>query len=257
MEIKVMTFNIRYDTKEDGVNSFNGRKELIKRFMDREMPDIVGFQEVLPHVRQWLCDNLDEYTVLGMGRQADYSGESVSIAYRKDKFDLVKFDQFWLSETPEVPGSRFVLDQSPCPRITVIATLVSRAEGKIFTFANTHLDHYGEYARVCGASFLMSKLAGNTGKTFFLTGDFNAFPDSAAIKTIKGVAGVKELTDGVPEDFATYHGYGKVKKNCKIDYIFTNEATSLKENSLKIHDDKDGDVWLSDHFPISVVAEIQ
>lgn len=256
MKIKVMTFNIRYDAKEDGVNCFNGRKELIKEFMDREMPDVVGFQEVLPHVREWLCDNLGAYTVLGMGRESDYSGESVSIAYRKDKFDLVKFDQFWLSETPEVPGSRFVLDQSPCPRITVIASLVSKKEGKVFTFANTHLDHYGEYARVCGASFLMSKLAGNTDKSFFLTGDFNATPESAAIKTIKGVKGVKELTEDVPEDFATYHAYGKLNKNCKIDYIFTNEATVLVEDSLKIHDDKDGDVWLSDHYPISVIAEI-
>ena len=158
MLVNAMTFNIRFDTRDDGANCFEGRKALIKEFIDREKPDVIGFQEVMPHVREWLCNNLPDYTVLGMGRNPDYSGESVSIAYRKDKFDLVKFDQFWLSDTPDVPGSRYMLDQSPCPRISVQATLVSRKEGKLFTFANTHLDHVGAYAGLCGASLLMTKL---------------------------------------------------------------------------------------------------
>lgn len=92
MLVNAMTFNIRYDTLDDGANCFEGRKVFIKEFLDREKPDVIGFQEVLPHVREWLCNNLPDYTVLGMGRNPDYSGESVSIAYRKDKFDLVKFD---------------------------------------------------------------------------------------------------------------------------------------------------------------------
>ncbi|MGN1122632.1 MAG: endonuclease/exonuclease/phosphatase family protein [Eubacteriales bacterium] len=250
MQVQVMTFNIRYDTKDDGINCFDGRKALVKAFLDREKPDVIGFQEVVPHVRAWLCENLPDYTVLGMGRNADYSGESVSIAFRKDKFDLVEFHQFWLSDTPDVPGSRYLLDQSGCPRISVQASLVSRAEGKVFTFANTHLDHVGKYAQVCGASLLMNKLLSGQKYPFVLTGDFNATPKQEAIRAIKAIKGVRDLTAGVKG--TTYHGYGKVD-NAKIDYIFSNRPAV--KDSLTVHKDCENGIWISDHYPISVTVD--
>ena len=255
MQVRVMTFNIRYDTSGDGINSFDGRKAFIKEFIDREKPDVIGFQEVVPHVRTWLTENLTDYVVLGMGRNADYTGESVSIAYRKDKYDLVGFEQFWLSDTPDVPGSRYVLDQSGCPRISVQATLVSKEERKIFTFANTHLDHVGKMARVCGASLLMNKLMSANKYPFILTGDFNEQPDGDAIKEISGVKGVRDLTKALSKSVATFHGYGKITKNCKIDYIFS--SGKAVKDTLTVHTDKrDDGVYLSDHYPISVIAEL-
>lgn len=256
MKIKVMTFNIRYDTKDDGINCFDGRKDMIKAFLKKEKPDIIGFQEVMPHVRQWLAKNLTNYVVVGMGRNADFGGEGVSIAYRKDKFDLYKFDQYWISDTPDVPASRYNLDQSVCPRITVMATLVNKADGKVFTFANTHLDHVGVNARICGASLVMTRLMSGNKYPFFLTGDFNDFQDSDCIQSIVKTDGVKELTAEITADDVTFHNYGKITKAHKIDYIFTNEETKLKKNSLKIHTDEKDGIWLSDHYPISCVAEI-
>lgn len=254
MNIRVMTFNIRYDTEGDGINAFAGRKEFIREFLLREKPDVIGFQEALPHVRDFLRDALTGYTVLGAGRRADYSDEGVPVAYRNDKFDLLSYETFWLSDTPDKPGSFYTIDQSPCPRLTVMATLIDRESGKPFVFANTHLDHYGEFARVCGASLTIGKIV-EKGLPFLLTGDFNATPDSKAIQTIKNVKGVKELTAGVPKSFATYHGYGKITKNCKIDYIFSN-GRAVKD-SLVIHTDKRADgVYLSDHYPISVIAAL-
>ena len=252
MQAKVMTFNIRYDTLQDGVNCFEGRKGLVKEFLDREAPDVIGFQEVLPHVRDWLSESLPMYTVLGAGRNADYTGEGVSVAYRRDRFDLAGFDQFWLSDTPDVPGSRYMLDQSVCPRVTVLAKLVSREDGAAFTFVNTHLDHVGEYAKVCGASLLMTKLCSANRGSFVLTGDFNALPRDNAIREIKSVKGVRDLTASVKE--ATYHGYGTVRTDCKIDYIFSNRAAV--KDSLVVHKDCRGDIWLSDHYPISVTVEL-
>ncbi len=251
MQVKVMTFNIRYDTPADGINSFAGRKAGVKEFLDREKPDIIGFQEVVPHVRQWLCDNLPDYTVLGMGRAVDYSGESVSIAYRKNRFDLVGFEQFWLSDTPSVPGSRYTLDQSPCPRISVMASLVDRASGKVFTFANTHLDHEGEFAKVCGASLVMNKLLCENPYPFVLTGDFNALPKENAIKEILGNKGVRDLTASIKE--ATFHDYGRRTDTCKIDYIFS--SVKAVKDTLTVHKDVKDGVYLSDHYPISVVCE--
>ena len=252
MKVNAMTFNIRYDNKDDGKNRFDGRKAIIKKFFGENKPDVIGFQEVEDNQRRWLIDNLEDYTVLGMGRNADYSGESVSIAYRKDKFDIVSFEQYWLSDTPYVPGSKYKIDQSPCPRISVQATLVDHS-GNLFTFANTHLDHWGVHARVCGASLLISKLL-QSRHPFILTGDFNEFPDGKAIKEILGNKGVHDLTRTISKHTATYHGYGAVKKDCKIDYIFSS-GKAVKE-TLKMHTECEGGIYLSDHYPISVDVEL-
>ncbi|PWM65613.1 MAG: hypothetical protein DBX61_09450 [Clostridiales bacterium] len=252
MQVKVMTFNIRYDTLDDGINCFEGRKKLIKEFFAQNKPDVIGFQEVLPHVKQWLQQQLSDYVVLGTGRNADYTGEGVTIAYRKDRFDLAGFEQFWLSNTPNVPGSRFPLDQSPCPRITSAATLVCKTDGKTFAFINTHLDHYGEFAKVCGATVLMNRIASLRKHGFVLTGDFNAFPGDNAIRQIKSVRGVHDLTAAIKE--STFHGYGTVKKICKIDYIFS-DRPAVKD-TLVLHKDSSNGIFLSDHYPVSVDVNI-
>ncbi len=255
MKIKVMTFNIRYDNPGDGEYRFDNRKDGIKKFLDKEKPDLIGFQEVLPHVRAWLSDNLTDYVLLGMGRGKNYDDESASIAYRRDKFDLVRFEQFMLSDTPDIPGSRFHLDQSDCPRICSLATLVDRETTTVFNFANTHLDHIGRYAKVCGASMIVSKvLAGKEPLPFFITGDMNGRPNDPEILVFKNAPGVNDLTCGIPDDGITFHNYGKVEKDYKIDYIFS--SGKAVEGTLTLHDDKVNGVYLSDHYPVSVVAEI-
>lgn len=256
MKIKVMTFNIRYDNPEDGQNRFENRKPLIKAFLDREKPDVIGFQEALPDMRVWLSEILCEYVLVGTGCCKDMiDGESSSIAYRRDKYDLVKFEQFWLSDTPDIPGSVYNLDQSHCPRMCAVATLVERQSGKVFNFANTHLDHLGRYAMVCGSSMIVSRLlSGKEHLPFFVTGDMNLKPGDAELQVFKNAPDFNDLTSGVGDDETTYHGFGKVQKNCKIDYIFS--SGSAVDGTLVVHKDREGNVYLSDHYPISVVAEI-
>ncbi len=48
--MKIVTFNIRCDFGQDGGNNFCFRKPLILEKLRREAPDIICFQEVLPHV---------------------------------------------------------------------------------------------------------------------------------------------------------------------------------------------------------------
>ena len=125
MKIKICTFNLRYDTVTDGINSFSGRQDLIRREFPKYEADVIGFQEVRPHVHEWLEKNLAGYTVVGTGREADLGGEDMAVAFRTDSFLLVSLDTFWLSDTPHVPGSRFGTDQSSCPRICTAVTLLT------------------------------------------------------------------------------------------------------------------------------------
>lgn len=250
MTINVMTFNIRCDVPIDGKNSFFGRRRLVKKMLLSEKPDIIGFQEVLPHVKKWLTKKLRDYEFIGIGRNSDFSGEAVPIAYKKDKFELLSYRQLWLSDTPSVPGSRFEnSDQSKYPRICVIATFFHKPDGKVFTFANTHLDHTGKMAKTNGAKLIVSELSKDS-LPFILTGDFNARPGDKPVRLILEDTSIKDLTESLGESFATFHNYGKVTSNCKIDYIFSNFGGTV--SNLKVHTDEKRGIYLSDHYPVSV-----
>ncbi len=141
--MKLVTFNIRCDFGQDRENCFCRRRDLITAKIRREQPDIICFQEVLPHVAVWLKENLKGYYVIGCGRDVNLEDEQVSVAYRRDRVNLISMDTFWLSDEPYVPGSRYAC-QSICPRVCTGAVFsYSGGPGKAYLFRlyNIHLDH--------------------------------------------------------------------------------------------------------------------
>ena len=114
--IKLVTFNIRCDYDQDGANSFRFRKPVILKKLAEEKPDVICFQEVLPHVAAWLKENLTEYTVIGCGRSETLEDEQMTVAFRTKRLNLINMETFWLSPTPYVPASRYE-EQSICPRV--------------------------------------------------------------------------------------------------------------------------------------------
>ena len=157
LAIQAVTFNIRYDCGRDGCNNFSFRKGHILQTIRDRQPDVIGFQEVLPHVMTWLQDHLEQYHVVGCGRGAHYDDEHMAIAYRKDRFDLFALDTFWLSPAPFVPGSRYE-NQSDNPRICTCATLKDRNFPQPFRVYVTHLDDQGVSARCQGISQVLARM---------------------------------------------------------------------------------------------------
>ena len=98
--LKLVTFNIRCDYDQDGANSFRFRKPLILKKLTEEKPDVICFQEVLPHVAAWLKENLTEYTVIGCGRSETLEDEQMTVAFRTKRLNLLNMETFWLSPTP-------------------------------------------------------------------------------------------------------------------------------------------------------------
>ena len=242
--MKLATFNIRYDCGQDGINNFSCRKPFILETIRREAPDIIGFQEVLPHVALWLKEQLTEYYVVGCPRCDDLTGEQVCIAFRPDKFNLMKMDTFWLSPTPYVPGSRYP-EQSICPRTCTEVVLQELSSGKVLRMLNTHLDHEGSLARVLGARQILDTLEN---EVFFpdvpaiLVGDMNAEPDSPEMQLLSGH--MRNLTDGIG---ITYHGFGK-NTPAIIDYIFLKGA--IDGSAPRKWDECRDGLYLSDHYPV-------
>lgn len=245
--MKVVTFNIRCDFGQDGDNNFCCRKPLILGKLRREAPDVICFQEVLPHVAVWLKEALWDYYVVGCGRSVELRDEQMAVAYRRDRLNLIAMETFWLSETPGVPGSRYP-GQSVCPRTGTEAVFEELASGRVFRLVNTHLDHESAGARERGMAQILRKLED---PPYFpevpviITGDMNAEPDSPELAMLAD-GPYQNVTAGIGD---TYHGYGK-EPPCGIDYILTKGFTCKKVE--KWTDQEDG-VYLSDHYPISAV----
>ena len=74
--MKFVTFNLRTDTAHDGQNTFFFRAGWVLQKIDRELPDVIGFQEVRPHMLDFLRKHLPDYTFVGCGRGADFRGRA-------------------------------------------------------------------------------------------------------------------------------------------------------------------------------------
>lgn len=259
---KFMTYNLRTDCESDGINSFTNRRQYIAEKLDFYSPDIIGFQEIRPHMYEWLIENLKDYYVVGGGRGRQRDDEAVCIAFKKDKFFLCDLQTFWLSATPDVPGSRYSGDQSGCPRICTWVTLKPR-DGAPFRFYNLHTDHIGKYARALACNQVLQKVSENNQRSFmktFITGDFNASPDEVSVQSMLEYAGTP-LVDLTADSGITFHNFGRGLKpdadktyTIKMDYIFADADT--KCNSLTVcRDERDG-MYMSDHYPLMVEVEL-
>jgi len=264
-ELRVFSFNIWTDWRADGGAStgnprcFAARREIIKEKLPAYDADIIGFQETMPAQRQWLIDNFPDYQICGLGRDANLLGESNVIMFKKDKFDLLDLNMFWLSDTPGIPGTRFVTDQSDCPRICVAATLRCRENGKLFRHYNTHLDHVGPIAQAQGITVILNRMAEDYKKwpmPVILTGDMNATPDSPVIQTILKFTGAGEkLTDMTEPAGFTFHNNQPDKVQIKIDYVFSNLPYAEPVRTMKITDEVNG-ITVSDHYPVGAALEL-
>ncbi|MBQ9784766.1 MAG: endonuclease/exonuclease/phosphatase family protein [Clostridia bacterium] len=250
MELKMMTFNLRCRVEADGANCFDYRRDKILALIEREAPDVIGFQEATDGMLAWLHEVLKDYVVLGHGRDKNYFGECPPIAYRRDRFLLHGFREEWLSDHPQEPGSRLKdSDQSGCPRVYCCAELVERETGSLFAFFNTHFDHRGRMAQLFECDMLLERI-GACGLPFVLTGDLNARPDSATIGKILSTRDTLGTVDATREITGTFHNFSMERiregQMAKIDYIFTNLPTD-PARSYAIPDDDACGHFYSDH----------
>ena len=250
--MKVMTFNLRVPADCDGINQFNFRKNRILEVIRQEKPDLIGFQEVRPEGRAWLADELsNEYYVLGCGRKQNYDGEGNPIAINRKKFDLIHYETFWLSDTPNIPGTCYEnLDQSPFPRFAIATSIWHKELGKMIQFVNLHADHQGQQARLAELTQLLDYLKCLSGYKI-ITGDMNAKPDSEEIGTFLEKASDMNIKDASEGLGPTYHNFGRCY-GYRIDYIFSDMKVL---ESRVVEDTPVEGVYYSDHR--AVVAEFK
>lgn len=257
--LRVMTFNIRYDEPRDGVNAWPNRKQKVADVIRFHKADLVGVQEALLTQLKDLEKLLPDFASCGVGRtDGKDAGEFSAILYRRSRFMLIATNTFWLSETPEKPGSKGW--DAALPRIVTWAKFKDRVTGKTFVHFNTHFDHIGEKARAESSSLILKKAGEIHGSgPFIVTGDFNVTENSGAYKTIMAGTPTVKLADAryasVNGHFggsSTFTAFKEPEPGRKIDYIFVREGIKVLEHGV-LSDRWDG-LWASDHLP--VIAEI-
>ena len=253
-KIKVMSFNLRMDTSHDGINRFRNRIPRVMEVINKEDPDLIGFQEVTDYMRGVMRENLKGYTVVGCGRNKELKDESMLIAFKHDDCELISLDNVWLSDTPKIFGSRYGGDQSGCPRMYTIARLKHKNTDTPFYFINTHLDHEGENARYLGAKQIAQAIS-ELDENFVLTGDFNAPPDTPEIKVITESLAYRGAIDCTKDLGTTFHAFGKwpVEEWVKIDYIFTDGKC---KEAYRVDDIMEDGKFYSDHNAVVSIIEI-
>ena len=248
-KLKVMTFNLRIRVIADGKNYFDNRREKILQTIERESPDLIGFQEANDFMADWLTLTLTDYIVIGHGREADFGGEGMYVAFRKDRFRLHSYRAEALSLFPSEAGSRLEsTDQSKCPRTFACAELICKENGRRFAFYNIHTDHKGSAARLLECAFLMRDV-GATGLPFVITGDFNDYPDSAPIALVLSTADRLGTVDATRHIKGSFHNFKGDVGSCKIDYIFTNMGVDPARTYAVADDDSCG-CYYSDHHAL-------
>ena len=254
-QLKIMSFNIRVDQAGDNENEFVFRKSRILNFLNAERPDIIGFQEVSDNIRAWLVEALDDYYIVGVGRQESMNGEGAPIAFRKDTLNLISCETLMLSSSPSVFGSHYDgTDQSRCPRVYTKARFKHKNIDAPFYVYNVHTDHAGSLARLLASNQVLQDINSH-GEKFFLTGDFNARPEDMEITAITENK-ARSIKDATVSLGPTFHGFGQSKNPAKIDYIFVDSSTEVVE-AVRVEDNPgEGETYISDHNPIYIIANM-
>jgi endonuclease/exonuclease/phosphatase family metal-dependent hydrolase len=261
--IKVMTLNVRYDNPRDSLNAWPNRAEIVCKFIREESPDLLGMQEVLWHQYEVLDSALTDYSSAGVGRSdGAREGEMNPVFYKKERFDLVRTITFWLSETPEIPGSMGW--GASLPRIVTWMELVDRNDHSHFFFFNTHFAHDSDSARIMSSKILLEE-AGKIAVDFpfIITGDFNMLPSSTGYSILTGPAeSVPLMNDSfvISEDKPqgssfTYNGFSDKPGRGRIDYIFVRNG--MRVLSHKTTTKKVRGIYISDHWPVEAVVCVE
>ena len=211
-------------------------------------------------------DNVTGYKRFGVGAKDGKSeGEHCAIMYRAAAFTLKDSGTFWLSNTPNVPGS-VSYGNDGFPRIVTWGRFAVKDTGYEFYLYNSHFDHLSQNSREKSALQLMDKIAKRSPKApFVVTGDLNVHEDNVVTKYFKGNAKIDGEANPIPlfdtfrvlypdeTNARTAHGFTGGIVGDKIDYIYlqTKNVVGAHINHFNV----DGR-YPSDHYPVVATVKL-
>jgi endonuclease/exonuclease/phosphatase family metal-dependent hydrolase len=252
VRLTVASFNIRSGIAFDGSNSWPFRRRATAQAIARLGVDLVGLQEAYAFQERYLTRTLDGLAATGTGRGARGGSERCSVLYRRSRLRLEGSCTRWLSDTPDVPGSRTW--GNPLPRIATLCRFVERPSGFPFAVANVHLDGASTASRERAAEALLSWL--EPGLPWLLTGDLNETPCGTAVRRFVA-SGLRDVLGECVGDRslrreggeATENGFGRMAAGRRIDYVLVSAHWTIEQ--AWVARDRPGGRLASDHWPVA------
>lgn len=254
--LNLMTFNIRLHVASDSLNAWPYRKDHAAAQILFHDTHILGVQEALHDQMTDLATRLSRFKYIGVGRDdGKEKGEYSAIFYDTLRFQVAESGTFWLSLTPEVPGSKSW--DAAITRIVTWGKFRDLQTRRTFFVFNTHFDHIGKTARTESARLILQRMkAYAQGAPVILMGDFNSKPQDSPIQTILDPENSLRFWDSQfisqqphygPR--GTFNGFGpKETDDQPIDFIFVSSRIAvLKHATLS---QTWGGRFSSDHFPV-------
>ena len=227
MQLKILSWNIWYD----------GYFEEISNFLKTFDADIIGLQEVVPDDSK--RDTVDFLNKLG------YSHVLAPVLKLEDGR---KMSNAIFSKHPIVGTETYILSETDS-RKAIRADI--QIGDKILHIFTTHLLHTHQKPSETQELQAKNLINALSKENMIVTGDFNATPESNAIKLMN-----EDFVNTDPELAPTWSVYPEGCLVCnpqaidiRLDYIFTSK--DMKTSSPEVHQSKG-----SDHLPISVIIEI-
>jgi endonuclease/exonuclease/phosphatase family metal-dependent hydrolase len=245
--IRAVSFNIRYGTANDGEHRWERRREALFATIRDHAPHVLGVQEALRFQLDEIGAAVPGFRMIGVGRDDGRDrGEYAAILVDSARFAVLEAGTFWLSDTPEVPGSMHWGNR--ITRITTWARLVDRESADTLRVFNVHWDHESQPSREKSADALLSAIGrGTASEAVIVLGDFNADESNAAFRRLMGSGLRDTFRERWPKAaiVGTFNAFRGDSTGGKIDAVLVDAAWDVLDAG--IDRTRRGGILASDH----------
>lgn len=258
---RIASINIRVPTAKDSINHWKNRKTIMIDFLKKEGFDIMCLQEVSSGQMKYITSSMTEYDCIGDSPTVVKGEEYLPIYYKKSILVCLDSGSFWLSQTPNIFGSKGW--EGRHTRRVTWSKFISKLDSCVFYVVNTHLDHVGKVANEKGMEVIkcwMDSIAIDF--PVLICGDMNCTSKSPTyFKALNykfhmyDAYQVAKCRNGVNYSF---HAFGKRKKNVRrmSDFFFVTSQFDVNEINIPEEHSING-VYLTDHCPVIITVKIK
>jgi endonuclease/exonuclease/phosphatase family metal-dependent hydrolase len=253
-----MSYNLRF-ASDKKPNSWEQRRPVMAELLNGELPTILGTQEGM--YQQLLDIDRDlpvYYEWIGVGRQGGTRDEFTALFYDSRRLKALESHHFWLSDTPDVVGSKSW--GNTVPRMVTWARFRDLHTGREFVTVNTHFDNHSEEASIRSAYLVRERVNQFApGLPVLLIGDFNdPATRSRSYHVLVTEGGFADSWTSARQRlsplYSTYHGYRGIRPGgSRIDWILTRGASTTY---AAIDTFAIGGQIPSDHFPVHALVTL-